>query len=31
MREEPSRKQSKKPTFKTFKNGNFWQQDITSP
>ena len=29
MREEPDRKQSKKRRFKTFKNGNFWQQDIT--
>ena len=29
MREEPDRKKSKKRRFKTFKNGNFWQQDIT--
>ena len=30
MSEEPGRKQSKKLTFKTLKNANFWQQDITS-
>ena len=29
MREEQDRKQSKKLTFKTFKDGNFWQQSIT--
>ena len=29
MRQEPDRKQSKKTTFKTFKNGNFCQQEIT--
>ena len=29
MREEPDRKESKKLTFKTFKNGQFWQQNIT--
>ena len=28
MNEETDRKQSKKLTFKTFKNGNFWQQNI---
>ena len=29
IREERDRKQSKKLTFKTFKDGTFWQQDIT--
>ena len=29
MREETEMNKSKKLTFKTFKNGNFWQQDMT--
>ena len=28
MNEETDRKQSKKTSFKSFKNGNFWQQNI---
>ena len=28
MTKEPDRKQRKKITFKTFKNGAFWQQNI---